>query len=121
MRLSVEILSESVASARGVFRRGQLVEGKENDLRPLVDAGMAKWANGPGGEPALNVDGTLWGLNAEDAIRTVQDADDAALLRLWHTGETRNPRYRPNGRKTVTDAIEERLGELRIANEAEEE
>ena len=40
-----------------------------------------------------------------------------ATLRAWHTGETRHPRYKPEGRTGVKDAIEDRLGTLKLERE----
>lgn len=40
-RIKVEIICGSVANAHGLFLRGAIVEGPENDWRPLVDAGLA--------------------------------------------------------------------------------
>lgn len=113
MHYSIEILAGSVANARGTFACGDTMHGPEHDLRPLVEGGAARWIHGPDGEEALQVDETLWGLSAADAVALIADTTDGAMLREWQTGESRNPRYRPEGRKTVRDAIAGQLAQLK--------
>ena len=114
---TVTILAERVTTAGINKYRGDVLKGTERDLRPLVDSGAAEWADGR--PDALTVDETTWAWDVKQARVEIAEQADAPTLRAWHVGETRNPKYTPTGRKGVKDAIEERLGELRVEHPAE--
>lgn len=100
------------------YTRGDELTGREKDVRPLVDSGTAEWFDGDTGSGA-EVDETTWTWSVSEAREHVASETDPATLRSWHRGEARNPKYTPDGRKGVRDAIEERLGELRVDHAAE--
>ena len=114
---TVTILAERVTHARGDSYRGDVLKGSDADLKPLVDSGAAEWADGR--PDALNVDEATWGWVLKQARAQIAEQEDAVTLRAWHAGEARHPKYTPNGRKGVRDAIEERLGELKVEHAAE--
>jgi len=115
MTRAIRFLGGASVAGR-TFGRGDVWAAPESDVRPLVDCGTAEWAEGGEGP---DVDRTTWNWSVSDARQHVAAMDDAATLRRWHTGETRHPKYTPNGRKGVLDAIEERMGELKITDSAE--
>lgn len=117
---AVLVLAEKVHHGRGLSLRGDVLRGGEADLRPLVESGSAAWSDAPENEDSLQVDRTLWPLNVPEAVERVRAEDDSAVLRSWHTGELRNPKHQPEGRKSVRAAIKKRLTELRPEPEVEE-
>lgn len=115
---TVEILAERVSHARGQSRRGDTLTGNLADLVPLVECGAAKWCDPVEGD-GLQVDRTTWPWKVPEARKRIAAEESAATLRRWHAGEQRNPDYPPEGRKGVKNAIEERLGELKVDRAAE--
>lgn len=64
------------------------------------------------------VDQTTHGWDVSDAEAAIAGQEETAVLESWHAGECAHPQYE-GGRKGVKDAIEERLGELRVEEPAE--
>lgn len=100
------------------YGSGDVLTANEGDVQPLVDSGTAEWVDDtPDADP--DVDRTTWALTRSQAVRAITAETDTATLHAWHDGERHNPKYPPDGRKGVKDAIEERLGELRVDHAAE--
>lgn len=107
----VRVLADRVDSARGMFVRGDVVTGPENDLRPLVDAKAAEWVDAEhvGTE---GWDRRVWSWSVPSAREQIAAESDPAVLREWLSVESRNPRHPPTGRSGVRRALEQRLHEL---------
>lgn len=116
----VIITGGGLSTKFGRLVRGQELHGGLQDLRSLVEGGMARWGEeatpsareeAPEGAAPLSPDQVV-GLTGPAAREYVRGLDEAGL-REAHAAERDNERY-PGGRRTVLDAIEEALGEFSV-------
>ncbi len=56
----------------------------------------------------------IWLNSSKATLKTVKESDDVEELKVWHAQEEEHPKYE-GGRKSVLNAIEDRIGELEIA------
>lgn len=114
----IRILAERVTHSGRQLIRGDLLEGKAKNLKPLVDSRAAEWTDPPDGEGMVS--GFVLGdLTVSEVRDLVAKSMDPVTLREVLRAEQRHPKYTPNGRKGVRTAIEERLLELTEAHDAD--
>jgi len=56
----------------------------------------------------------VWLSSSKGVLKMVKESDDAEELKVWHAQEEEHPKY-GGGRKSILNAIEDRIGELEIA------